>query len=728
MTPSKQSMNKNIILYYKLIGVFLIGVIALPIIWKACYISFVEGDAWRKIGAKQVRPNKMPATRGNIYSANYELMATSESQYRLYIDWWAEGLSVDTLRKYIKPLSIELHKMFPQKSAYEYESNLMAGWKIREKEEALIKSKKSTRKTREYRVPLPEVDYLQWKAIRKMPFFEKGRNKSGLYYKERVKRTNPYGTLAFRTIGDIYGELDKGGKNGLEKYYDDLLRGQEGTGMRRKIEGKYIDVEDVKPVDGKDIVSTIDITIQDITEKNLLNKVKEVDAQSGTAVVMEVATGEIKAISNMGRIQEGMWGEVKNYAVSDMSEPGSTFKVVSMMIALDDELVRATDSVDTGNGVVEIAGRKLEDHNARRGGYGKITAAQAIRYSSNIGVAKLIMKAYGNNPGKYVDGIYRIGFYKDMQLEIPGAGVPRIRHPKDTETQYWSRTTLPWMSFGYETQIPPIYTLAFFNAIANDGKLMRPMFVKEIMNNGEVIERKKPQIINKRICSSSTLTDIRQMLDDVVNATNGTGKPARSDMIRIAGKTGTAQISHGTSGYRSEGLSHQVSFCGYFPANEPKYSMIVVIRKPRNGAASGGFMCGTVFKDIAEEIYAKNKINSDSNFPVDTLHPFNPIVKDGLLEYSLKALNSLKIKSKEKDVEGKWITAKEENNTIIVQDKPIRTDIVPNVKNMGAKDAIYILESIGLKVNLSGRGAVFAQSIPSGANIIKGQTISLQLR
>jgi cell division protein FtsI (penicillin-binding protein 3) len=525
-----------------------------------------------------------------------------------------------------------------------------------------------------------------------MPYFNKGANKSGLYYKELVKRTNPYGTLALRTIGDIYGEFEMGGKNGLEKHYDTLLSGEPGISTRRKVNGRWMDVIDVNPVNGKDIVSTIDIDIQDATEKALTNKLREIDAESGTAVVMEVATGEIKAITNMGRVGEGVWKETKNYAVSDLSEPGSTFKVVSMMVALEDGVVHPDDLVDTENGVVQIAGQTLKDHNANRGGYGVITAAQSIRYSSNIGVARLISKAYGDNPSKYVEGIYRIGFHKDMELEIPGYGIPQIRHPKDKNATYWSRSTLPWMSFGYETRIPPVYTLSFFNAIANNGKLVKPMFVKEIRENGQVIEKKKTKVINEHICSPTTLAAIRQMLDDVVNCPDGTGKPARSDKVRISGKTGTAQISQGAAGYKAGGLSHQVSFCGYFPSGNPQYSMIVVIRKPRNGAPSGGFMCGTVFKEIAEEVYGKNRINTEQSFPVDTIRPMEPVRK--------KDLNDLQTAANQ----------------------------IPNVKGMGAKDAVFALESAGVRVNIVGKGTVVAQSIPPGTNLIKGQTVALQLK
>ncbi|MDR0413397.1 MAG: transpeptidase family protein [Dysgonamonadaceae bacterium] len=712
---------------YTLVAIFVV-LFAATIFGKAVYISFVEGSAWRKIGEKQVRPNvRVPAMRGEIYSANYELMAATEAWYRLYIDFWAEGIKPEALKNEVGPLSVELHKLFPQKSAKQYEMHILNGWERRVKEAAQIANGKKVRKTREYRLLDHDVNYLDWKKIQQMPYFKRGRNNSGLYPKELVRRIKPYGTLASRTIGDIYSEFGKGGKNGLECYYDSLLRGQDGLSRRRKVNGRVIDIIDEKPVNGMDIVSTIDITIQDITETALLKKLKETDAESGTAVVMEVATGEVKAITNMGRIREGVWSETLNYAVSDLSEPGSTFKVASMMVALEDGLVHPEDPVDTENGTVKIAGQTLRDHNANRGGYGMITAEKSIRYSSNIGVARLITKAYGQHPEKFVEGIYKIGFHNDMHLEIPGYGVPKIRHPKD-KAHFWSLSTLPWMSFGYETQIPPIYTLSFFNAIANDGKLVKPVFVREIQENGRTIEKKKTQVINEQICSPATLAAIRKMLDEVVNSPDGTGKPACSGKIRISGKTGTAQLSKGSAGYKAGGLSHQVSFCGYFPSGQPRYSCIIVIRKPRNGAPSGGLMCGTVFKEIAEEVYAQNIIYRETVFPADTLHPLTPVLKNGRTESALLVLKKLKIDYQDENRKEEWLTSGFENNRLILKDREISAERVPDVKGMGAKDALFAMESAGLRVNLSGAGSVVAQSVLPGANVVKGQTVFLQLK
>lgn len=723
----KNSINNKIRLNYFIVT-FCFGILALAIVYKIVQISFVDGNYWRKLGEQQVRPDiQIAPIRGNILSADHELMATTEYRYRLYMDFWAEGVKKDTLQKYIDELSVELNKLLPQKSATQYKSHILRGLSQKENEEKQIKQgKKVAKRSREYRVLDGEVNYLQLKAIRSMPFFSKGRNKSGLYTREMVKRVKPYGTLASRTIGDIYGEFEKGGMNGLEKHYDEVLKGVPGTSTRRRVNGRWINVPEVKPINGADVISTIDIRIQDIAEKALYQKLREIDAESGTAIVMETATGEVKAITNLGRIREGVWGESKNFAVSDLSEPGSTFKVLSMMVALEDGLVKPDDIVETGNGLYQVGSATIRDHNAHRGGYGTITADKAIRYSSNVGVARIIMNAYQNNPGKFVEGIYRIGIQNDLQLEIPGYAVPNIRHPKDS-TRYWSRTTLPWMSFGYETQVPPIYTLTFFNAIANNGKMMKPIFTKEIQREGKTIEKTKPLVINEHICSDSTLLMIRQMLDDVVNTSDGTGKPARSDLLRIAGKTGTAQLSQGTAGYRSGGASHQVSFCGYFPVEDPKYSCIVVIRRPRNGAPSGGFMSGTVLKQIAEDLFAQNIIYKSETLPTDTIRPINPRLKSGLGDETKYAMNRLKIQYKD-SLDGKWLTAQLDNGDVVLKDRSIRKDLVPNVVGMGAKDAIFALESVGLRVNMSGRGEVKSQSINPGNQVSKGQTITIQLR
>ena len=730
MYISKTQTNQRIRRNYFFIAV-LFGLFVVAIIGKAFYTSLVEGGFWRKVGARQIKPPiEVPAHRGNIYSHDGKLMATSESRYRLFIDFWADGLKKDTLYKYIKPLSIELNRLFPETSAAQFETEFLNGWKMREREEQLIKSgTKVPKKSREYRILKGrEVDYLQLQQIKAMPFLKQSKNKSGLITNTLSKRTNPYGTLAARTIGDIYAEHNNGGgKNGLELAYDDDLKGIPGICTRRWVSGRIIDVIEKEPVSGKDIISTIDVHIQDITEKALLDKLKELDAKSGTAVVMDVKTGEIKSMTNMERVREGVWGETKNLAVADESEPGSTFKVISMMVALEDGKVHPDDSVNVGNGLFPYKGFVVRDHNASRGGYGRITASKAIRYSSNVGVAKIILRGYEKNPAKFVEGIYKIGINQDLKLEIPGAGRAKIRTPKD-QSNPWSPTTLPWMSFGYETQVPPIYMLTFFNAIANDGKMVKPIFIREIQEQGRTIVRKKPEVVNPQICSPNTLAAIRTMLDDVVNKPDGTGKPVRSDVVRIAGKTGTAQLAQGAAGYKGAGLSHQVTFCGYFPADNPQYSCIVVIRKPRNGAASGGFMCGPVFKRIAEEVSALGMHLPLEAYPVDSLSPLVPKTKSGDFKQTKYALDKLNILYSNDSITPTWSSSSLQKHKVVLTARKVSDNLVPNVTGMGAKDALFLLESAGLRTSISGRGAVVSQSIPPGSRVVKGQTIALTLK
>jgi len=726
MADKNNTDNKKIQRNYFIVALFL-GLVIILIIGRVFATSFIEREKWIDIGKRYVPfRDTIPATRGNIFSSNNELMAVSKTYNQLYMDFWADGLKESVLKANIKSLSSELNKMFPEKSASQYETDILNGLKMKQKEEERIKKGEAvSKRSTEYKLSIRPVDDLELNEIKKMPYFIQGRNKSGLYAKKLTRRVKPNGILASRTIGDIWdGVNGTGGKNGLELGYDSLLKGNPGIVTKRWVEGQFKEVPHIDATPGKNIITTIDINIQKITENALMEKLKELNAESGTAVVMEVETGEIKAIANLS-YKNGVWDESLNYALSDMSEPGSTFKVASMMVALEDGVVHPDDPVDVGNGRFEYSGLPLIDHNASRGGYGKITAAKAIWFSSNIGVAKIILKGYEKDPGKYVDGLYRIGFNKDLKIEIPGYGKAKIRHPNDSLSN-WSKSTLPWMSFGYETQIPPIYTLTFFNAIANKGKMVKPIFVKEIRDDNK-IEKKKTEVINEHICSDKTLNIIREMLDSVVNHPHGTGKPVHSDLVRIAGKTGTAQISQGAAGYKTGGTSHQVSFCGYFPADNPKYSCIVVIRRPRVGNASGGYMSGAVFKKIAEAIYQQNTTIKSVNLSKEKSIAEIPEVKSGLSEYSKYVLNKLNIRY-EDDAKGKWTSPQLSNDHLVLKPQQIANNAVPNVIGMGAKDAVFALESTGLKVNLLGRGEVYSQSLNAGTKVLQGQTITIQLR
>lgn len=727
----ENEQNKNLpgngrILFYYFVVVLMLCCVAAGILICAFDTAFVEKEKWLKVAEEQKRPNRLILPgRGNIYSADGKLMATSVPRYYMYMDFKADVFETKTTKwngrdtflnsktNGVDSLAVYLSRKLKDRTPAGYKAYLLRGLKS---------------KSRQYPIFAGKVSYSDLKEIQKFPFLRLGRFRSGFYTKEMVQRQKPFGSLASRTIGDIYGEIEEGGltkgKNGLELQYDSLLRGEAGLSSVRRLGGGWTNVVEVEPTDGCDIKTTIDIHIQDITEKSLVDKLREIDAESGTAVVMEVATGEVKAITNMARIREGVYAETKNHAVADETEPGSTFKVASIMVALDDGVCAPSDTVDVGNGVFMYKGARMTDHNLNRGGYGRISVEQAIWYSSNIGVAKTILKGYENNPRKFVEGLYRIGMNADLRLEIPGSGRAKIRMPGDT-LNYWSKTTLPWMSFGYETQIPPIYTLAFYNAIANGGKMMRPIFTKEIIKDGKTIQHFSPEVIKESICSDSTLAIIQDMLLGVVE--KGTGKAVHSDIIRIAGKTGTAQIASGGV-YRTSG--HQVAFCGYFPADNPKYSCIVVIRRPRIGYPSGGTMSGGVVKAVAEKIYASYMLYDVREMERDSLAVPLPQVKGGNREAVESVLDELDIPTDADSLETIWTFARlsQDSTKIELRNLEIHDGTVPRVIGMGAKDAVYLMEKAGLRVSLSGVGRVVSQSVSPGGKVHKGQTVLLTLR
>jgi Cell division protein FtsI/penicillin-binding protein 2 len=719
---SGNAKDRNIFFRYFFITIIL-GAVAITILGKAFYVGVKENKEWLDVAEGLKRPDLMVnPTRGNIYSDDYRIMATSSPRYYMYIDFRAEGFARDSFfnskNNNIDSLAYCLSKKLKNRTQAGYKAHLLNGLKTGK---------------RQYPIYEKTVSYADLKDIKTFPFLRFHRNSSGFYTKEQMERQKPFGMLASRTVGDIFKEIDSigvtHGRNGLEMQYDSLLHGVAGLSSVQRVGGRWTNVMEIEPVDGMDIRTTININIQDLVEKSLTDKLKELDAFAGTAVVMEVKTGEIKAITNMERVAPGRYAETLNHAVADEIEPGSTFKVASMMVALEDGFVEPKTPVDVGRGVYDYANRQINDHNANRGGYGLINAEKSIWYSSNIGVAKIILKGYENNPKKFVDGLRRIGMDANLELEIPGAGEPQLRWPKD---KGWSKLSLPWMSFGYEARIPPIQTLTFFNAIANNGKLVRPMFVKEVIENGKVVQRFDTKVVIPEICSERTLKIIQNMLYNVVNykdtspeRRDGTGKPAKSDVITIAGKTGTAQIASG--GVRS---GHNVTFCGYFPYENPMYTCIVVITRPNVGLASGGTMCGTVVKDIAEKIYAGSTVFDMKKIENDSTKTLYPQVKNSDYLALKNVTKELKIKTVEDNsIKSQYvITNEDEKKGVMLKELPQIENLVPNVVGMGAKDAVFALESSGLRVSISGQGRVISQSIKNGSKIVPGQTVTLTLK
>lgn len=702
--------KKSIMTRYSLITLVMV-LIGIAIIVKAAIIMFAERDYWQAVADRFKKENVIvKPNRGNILSSDGKLMASSLPEYQIYMDFLAGGIKKDTMMmNHLTEICEGLHKIFPDKSAREFRQHLLKGRK---------------KKSRNYLIYPKRISYIQYKEAKRLPVFNLNKYKGGFHEQAFNQRKQPFGSLATRTLGRVYAAKDSA-INGLELSFDSILKGRNGITHRQKVMNKYLNIVDIPPVDGCDIITTIDVGMQDIAEKALVDMLKEIDGRVGVALLMEVATGEVKAIVNMTKCNDGVYREIKNNAISDMMEPGSVFKTAALMVGIEDGVISPDDGVDTGNGVMMMHGRPMKDHNWRRGGYQYLTLPQILMYSSNIGVSYLIDKHYFNNPDKFVDGIYRLGINQPLHLQIPGEGVPNIRRPRDGR---WSKTALAWMSIGYETQIPPMNVLTFYNAIANNGVMVRPKFVKAVVKNGEVIKEYPTEVINPSICSPRTLKLIQEMLEMVVS--KGLGKSAGSKQFHVSGKTGTAQVSQGAKGYKSGQVNYLLSFAGYFPSEAPQYSCMVAIQKSGTPASSG--WSAKVFSKIAERVYAKNLTDNLMN-AVDSNSVVIPHVKAGDMVESKYILDALKIQNRsqfkpngtDKPV---WGTVQLAPNAVVLNHRDILRDFVPNVIGAGAKDAVYLLESKGLKVRLTGVGKVYSQSIPQGTLIRKGQTIGLSLK
>lgn len=715
------------------------ALITIAIIGKVIYTATVQHDKWKAVGEVSVSDTiDLPATRGNILSADGQLMASSLPDYKVYIDFLS-GVSYRDTTVVDKNGETVKKKVYNEEETAKRDSlwltNIDAICKgmadivpIMTEDEYKEHILKGMGKHSRYYdlTPHTVMNFIQFNKMMELPLLgEKNRYKSGLNIVERNNRNKPFGSLAKRTLGEMFGAKDSA-RSGLELAYDSLLRGEPGKVHHKKVLSKYLNIIDKEPVDGYDLVSTIDVSMQDICESALREKLQELEASMGVVVLMEVKTGDVKAIVNLQRYDDGEYYEARNYALAALMEPGSTFKTASIMVALDDGYIKVTDWVDTGNGICNMYGAKMKDHNwATRGGYGPIDVPHTLMYSSNIGISKLIDAHYHNQPEKFVEGLRRVGIGTPLGLPFTGAADPKIRMPKK-EGKYWvnwSNTALAWMSIGYETQIPPISTVSFYNAIANNGKMVRPRFVKGIEKNGEMVEEFPVEVIKPSICKESTLKDIQNILYRVVNDKEGLGKRAGNPYFHVSGKTGTAQVAS-RAGYKGGLNEHLVSFCGYYPSEEPKYSCIVAIRHAYY-VASGGGQAGVVFSKIAQRIYSKN-VTTDLNRAKDSTAIFVPEVKAGNVISAQYVLNELGLKSR--GGQGyEWGKASVGNGNVDFQQVQMSDKTVPSVIGMGARDAIFALETRGLRVRMSGKGKVKSQSVSAGSKIVKGQTVMLEL-
>lgn len=692
--------------------VLLMSLMGIAIVVKAGFIMFAEQGYWKDVADRFVREGvPVKPNRGNILSADGKLMASSLPEYRIYMDFKAGGYQKDTmLMNHLTEICEGLHRIFPDRSAAQFKAHLLKGRR---------------KGSRNYLIYPKRISYIQYKEAKRLPVFNLNKYKGGFHEQVYNQRKKPFGSLAARTLGDLYADTAQGAKNGIELAFDSLLKGREGITHRQKVMNKYLNIVDRPPVDGCDIITTLDVDMQDICEKALVDKLKELEAISGVAILMDVPTGDVKAIVNMTRGQDGNYYEMRNLAISNLQEPGSTFKTASIMVALEDEKITPDYTVDTGNGTKMMYGQAMRDHNWHKGGYKTIDVNRIMEVSSNIGVSSIIDKFYKDDPQKFVDGLKRMSIDQPLHLQIPGEGTPNIKGPKE---KYFAKTTLPWMSIGYEVQIPPINILTFYNAIANNGTMVRPRFVTKAVKDDNVVEEYPVEVINPKICSDHTLEQIRTILRNVV--ANGLAKQAGSDQFHVSGKTGTAQVSQGAAGYKSGVRNHLVSFCGYFPSEKPRYSCIVSIQINK-GIPSGGVMAGSVFSKIAERVYAKN-LHFDLKNAIDSTSNVIPSVKAGNMNETVRVLEGLKVPI-QKDFKLSsqqiaWGHTQQSPNAVILQTSESKSGLVPNVIGMGAKDAVYLLESKGLRVQLHGIGKVRRQSIAGGHRIVKGQTITLQLK
>lgn len=687
MKPDKNNSIKRFRIIF-----FSICLVGIYITSSALYTMLTKEEYWTEVSKKFIRQNiVIPATRGNIYDSKGRLMAGSVPEYRLYMDYvvidkdsaarckaqhWRDSVFTATL----DTISEGLARIFPDNHRSHKEN-------VKWFRNRLLEGKK--RKSHAWRIYPRNATYIQYKECKELPLFKETAYKGGFYTKTIMQRKHPYGSLASRTLGSLRTDSNAA-KNGLELSYDSILRGRDGISHSMKVRNKRVRIIDVEAENGHDLMTTIDVDIQDMAEKALVSKLKEpsVNGSLGMAIVMEVATGEIKAIVNMHRGKDGNYYEMKNSAISDLMEPGSTFKTASMMLALEEGKATLNTKVDCNKGIFPMHGRQMKDHNWHRGGYGVLTFSQILEYSSNIGVSRIIDNAYKDSPQAFVDGLRKMGVGMPLNLPFVGKGEPVIPQP-NSKRRYWSKSDLPWMSIGYVSQQPVISTLAFYNGIANGGKLVKPKFVKAELVDGQVVREFPTEVMIEQMCKPSTLKDIQFCLNNVVSI--GLGKKAGNGgkLFQVSGKTGTAQIASGKNGYHSGTRRYMVSFCGYFPSEAPKYSCIVCIVKD-GLPASGGGQCGPVFSQISQFIMAQS-FKRDVSQLADSLSVFTP----------------------------------DEKTSRSNDDKDLVT--VPDVKGMGAKDAVFILKKRGLDVSLQGTGEVKLQSIPSGTPITKGQKIKLIL-
>ena len=702
------SVKKEILFRFALVYV-VFGLFALGIIGKIVSIQFIEGNELRaKARTITYRDITIEPIRGDICAIDGRLLATSVPYFEIRMDLRAAGLSDEIFYANVDSLAIRLARFFGDKSHYTYRSELK-------------NARKFARNNRYYPVSPRLVNYLELKEIKEFPLFRLSSNVGGFIPVQVNQRIKPHASLASRTIGSV---TESGVAVGIEGAYDNILRGRAGVSTRQRTTGNmWVDVSSsvhVEPQDGLDIITTIDVTLQDVAEKALREQLSKHEAIHGTAILMEVQTGNIKAIANLRRNQNGTYSEAFNYAIGESTEPGSTFKLASLIALLEDGHISLEDTIDTGNGRIQYFDQTIAD--SRDGGYGRISVKEAFEVSSNIGITELVTKHYRGSEEKFIDRLYAMNLNEPLGIPLKGEGNPYIKYPGD---RLWSGVSLPMMSIGYEVTLTPLQILTFYNAIANNARMVKPKFIHSIRRHGNTERVFRTEVINPSICSRRTLNKVREALEGVVE--QGTARNLRNSNYKIAGKTGTAQIARGITGYRNEdGVSHQASFVGYFPADNPKFSCIVVVNSPSRSIYYGNLVAGPIFKEIADKVYATNP----EWFPEVSRRPSLvelPESKSGNREHLKTVFSKLNIPFIDEATNNPWITTWRNEEAVELRDRKLIDNLVPDVTGMCLRDAMYLLENSGLTISVRGRGTVRNQSIIPGTRARRGQQIVLEM-
>ncbi|GAB3571506.1 penicillin-binding protein [Hymenobacter daeguensis] len=703
----KGSVKKSIVTRVRL--AFLgVAVFSCAIFWKATKIQFQEGAKWRALEQeRRISYQSVPATRGNIYSDNESIMATSLPFYRVA---WDPGVVEDGVFKTgVDSLAWHLSHFFQDRSVQEYKRRL---------------TNARTARQRYIRLNSRQINFQEKKMMAHWPVFRERRNRGGAIFEKVDKRFRPFGGLAQRTIGFV--NEDHHGA-GLEYTFEQSLAGKPGEALFERVPGGVKPVYDgteIKPLPGYDVKTTLDINLQDVAENALYKSLVDNNAQYGCVILMEVATGEIKAVANLGKASDDTYKEDYNYAFADQgrTEPGSTFKLASMMALFEARPeVSLDDMVDTGNGRMYVGGAVKSDSH----GYGRITVQQVFEKSSNIGVAKLVDKYFSGNPTEYTDYLKKFGLDKPLGFQMAGEAVPYVKDPKDRS---WSRTSLTTMSIGYELKLAPLQTLAMYNAVANGGVKVQPMIVREIKQADQVLLHNETKVLNPKICSDATLAKLKSMMEGVVIA--GTARSIRPKDYGIAGKTGTAwKFKNGQ--YTK---TYSTSFCGYFPTDKPKYSCIVVVDSPRNGRIYGADVAAPVFREVADKCMARDLLSQRPLLAKARLNKSHvPLVRAGMQDELALVCQKLGLAGNTQATGGEeWVraasdTAFHARTVALVENTSVRPNRVPQARGLSLRDALFLLENRGLHVRAIGTGRVREQSIAPGTPVKRGELITLTL-